>query len=126
LTLTTQELEVATNRRGLSSQVFCCIQIGYFKAVNIAQHYFNNCTLSTQEITKHEHYTQCNAIMQIFGYVPWSVDHEQLLFVNQIAKHLGICKVTLYNYLRYRNVAIGAYNKSHLYKLYLIYNFYIY
>ena len=97
LTLTTQELEVATNRRSLSNQVFCCIQIGYFKAVNlffgkdwatinkddadfIAQQYFNNCTLGTQEITKHEYYTQCNAIMQIFGYVPWSVDHEQLLF----------------------------------------------
>ncbi len=85
LTLTPQELDIAISRRGLSNQIFCCIQIGYFKAVNlffgkdcskinkddtdfIVQQYFNNCTVSHQEITKHEYYTQCNAIMQIFGY----------------------------------------------------------
>jgi DNA invertase Pin-like site-specific DNA recombinase len=36
---------------------------------------------------------------------------EGKLSVNQIAKHLGICKVTLYNYLRHRNVAISGYTK---------------
>ena len=37
---------------------------------------------------------------------------EGKLSVNQIAKQLGIAKVTLYNYLRYRNVQIGGYSKK--------------
>jgi DNA invertase Pin-like site-specific DNA recombinase len=34
---------------------------------------------------------------------------EGKISVNQIAKQLGIAKVTLYNYLRHRNVPIGSY-----------------
>ena len=34
---------------------------------------------------------------------------EGKISVNQIAKQLGIAKVTLYNYLRHRNVSIGSY-----------------
>ncbi len=37
---------------------------------------------------------------------------EGKISVNQIAKQLGIAKVTLYNYLRYRNVPIGSYTKK--------------
>ena len=37
---------------------------------------------------------------------------EGKISVNQIAKQLGIAKVTLYNYLRHRNVPIGGYTKK--------------
>lgn len=37
---------------------------------------------------------------------------ENLLSVSEIAKSLGICKATLYKYLRSRNVKIGVYNKA--------------
>ena len=37
---------------------------------------------------------------------------EGKISVNQIAKQLGIAKVTLYNYLRHRNVPIGSYTKK--------------
>lgn len=37
---------------------------------------------------------------------------EGKLSVQEIANKLGICKGTLYSYLRYRNVPIGAYKKA--------------
>jgi DNA invertase Pin-like site-specific DNA recombinase len=37
---------------------------------------------------------------------------EKNLSVSQIAKQLGICKATLYAYLRYRKVDIGSYNSK--------------
>ena len=37
---------------------------------------------------------------------------EGKLSVNKIAKELGIAKKTLYSYLRFRKVTIGAYSKE--------------
>lgn len=37
---------------------------------------------------------------------------ENLLSVNEIASSLGICKATLYKYLRYRGVEIGEYSRK--------------
>ncbi|NUM32953.1 MAG: recombinase family protein [Candidatus Brocadiae bacterium] len=41
-----------------------------------------------------------------------SLYEEKILSVQEIADKLGICKSTLYNYLRYRGVEISPYEKS--------------
>ena len=38
---------------------------------------------------------------------------EGKMGVNQIAEEIGVSKMTLYKYLRYRKVKIGNYNKTH-------------
>lgn len=35
LTLTSDELELVMNRKSWSAKVYCCLQIGYFKSVNL-------------------------------------------------------------------------------------------
>lgn len=97
LNLTEVELQVALNRRSFSAQVYCILQIGYFKAVKsffridleqadpedisfILQQYFNNTHLETQIISKHEHYAVCKEIASLFGYMPWTKTYEADLY----------------------------------------------
>jgi TnpA family transposase len=98
LTLTDKELQVVLSRKSLSTKVYCALQIGYFKAVKlffqvfwddidcedihfILQQYFLEQDLEEPEIiSKHEYYTQCNAIVALFEYSMWSREHQSLLY----------------------------------------------
>jgi hypothetical protein len=74
LPLSAQELALASSRPGLQAQVYCALQVGYFKAKHaffrfawaeveedcafVLTRYFNDQVLEPRAITKHEHFTQ--------------------------------------------------------------------
>ena len=95
--LTDAELQIALTRHNLSTQVYCMLQIGYFKAVKmffrvtwkevdcadvdfILLQYFQGASFDAQIVSKHEHYAQCSQIALLFGYTQWAKSKEQSLF----------------------------------------------
>jgi hypothetical protein len=93
LTLTEEELQLALSHKSLSAKVYCILQVGYFKAVqlffqltwqqidsddiNLALH-----DLNQTPITKHEYYTQCTAIAVLFKYSLWSQNAQAMLYAH--------------------------------------------
>ena len=87
LALTETELAFASSRPGLPAQVYCILQIGYFKAKHaffrfawsevvddcafVLSHYFHGEPFEHKPITKHEHYAQRERIAELFGYRSW-------------------------------------------------------
>ncbi|GAB6194512.1 hypothetical protein JCM39068_42680 [Desulfocastanea catecholica] len=73
LALTETELALASSRPGLQAQIYCVLQIGYFKAKHtffrydwneveddcafVLSRYFHGEAIESKPITKHEHYT---------------------------------------------------------------------
>jgi TnpA family transposase len=96
LSLSGPELALASSRPGLHAQVWCALQIGYFKAKHaffrfnwddaqedctfVLTRYFKDQPFHRQAITKHEHYTQRTMIAALFSYRLWSAD-----FLTQLA-----------------------------------------
>lgn len=93
LTLTNEEQKLALSRPHLSAKVYCALQIGYFKAMQmffrfkwddidqenitfVLQQYLTDQQFDAQHITKHEYYKQCSAIASFFGYSLWSKHFE--------------------------------------------------
>ena len=90
LALSETELMLATSRPGLHAQVYCILQIGYFKAKHAFFHfdwseveddcafvlsrYFIGDAFERKPITNHEHYTQRGCITELFGYRLWTSD----------------------------------------------------
>jgi len=90
LSLSETELALATSRPGFHAQVYCVLQIGYFKAKHaffrfdwsmveddcafVLSRYFHGETFAGREITNHEHYTQRGLIAELFGYQLWSTE----------------------------------------------------
>ncbi|MCE3605731.1 Tn3 family transposase [Massilia sp. P8910] len=90
LALTETELALASSRPGLHAQVYCVLQIGYFKAKQsffrfdwtdvdddgtfVLNHYFHDEAFDRKPITKHEHYAQRGQIAELFGYQLWTAD----------------------------------------------------
>ncbi|KPW75715.1 Transposase [Pseudomonas amygdali pv. ciccaronei] len=90
LSLSETELAFAGNRPSLSAQVYCFLQIGYFKAKHaffrfdwneveddctfVLSRYFHGETFERKPITKHEHYTQREGVSELFGYRLWTAD----------------------------------------------------
>lgn len=90
LPLSGPELALANGRPGLGTQVYCALQIGYFKAKHaffrftwddaqadcrfVLTRYFNDQLFHAQAISKHEHYAQRAIIAELFGYRLWSAD----------------------------------------------------
>jgi hypothetical protein len=88
LSLSEAELALACGRPGLRAQVYCILQIGYFKAKHAffrfawdeveddgaftLSRYFNGQVFERKPVTKHEHYTQRVLIAKLFGYQLWS------------------------------------------------------
>jgi hypothetical protein len=90
LALTETELALANNRPSLHAQVYCILQIGYFKAKHaffrfdwdeveddcafVLSRYSNEKPSNSKPktITKHEHYTQRERIAELFSYQPWA------------------------------------------------------
>jgi hypothetical protein len=101
LVLMETELTVASSRPGLHAQVYCVLQIGYFKAKRaffrfdwsdveddcafILSRYFHSETFARKPITKHEHYTQRERVAELFGYRPWTAD-----FLPQLGQPLNM------------------------------------
>ena len=96
LTLTDAEQQLMYSRHDLSGKIYCALQMGYFKAKQlffrfsweetvsedvtfIGQHYFSEQALELHPITKHEHYVQCHAIADLFGYQLWSKHFKPLV-----------------------------------------------
>jgi TnpA family transposase len=90
LSLSETELALATSRPSFSVQVYCVLQIGYFKAKHaffrfdwsmveddcafVLSRYFHGEAFERKEITDHEHYTQRGLIAELFGYRLWSTE----------------------------------------------------
>lgn len=103
LNLTPEEQLLMRSRANLSNQVYCAIQIGYFKAKHmffslnwaevqedtdfIMQEYFSGQTFNPTPITKHQYYAQCHTIASHFGYQLWAKEFE-LLLTNQATQIL--------------------------------------
>ena len=96
LTFEPQEWELISKSPSFHAQIYCALQIGYFKAKNfffkfsldkvpkedihfILSCYFPNELLETFTITKHEYYLQQELICQLFGYKVWSDDFTEAL-----------------------------------------------
>ena len=91
LALTETELALASSRPGLHAQVYCLLQIGYFKAKHaffrfdwseveddcafVLSRYFHGEAFECKPITKHEHYTQRERVAALFGYQLWTADY---------------------------------------------------
>ena len=90
LSLSEAELALACSRPGLHAQVYCVLQIGYFKAKHAFFHfawsdveddcafvltrYFIGQGFAPHPITKLEHFAQRVLIAELFGYRLWSAD----------------------------------------------------
>jgi TnpA family transposase len=101
LSLSEAELALASCRPSLHAQVYCVLQIGYFKAKHaffrftwddvqddcayVLTRYFNGQTFEPNAITKHEYYRQRVLIAEQFGYRLWSADFLPQ-FVEQTAQ----------------------------------------
>ncbi|EDU9115882.1 DUF4158 domain-containing protein, partial [Salmonella enterica subsp. enterica serovar Cotham] len=88
LALAENELALASSRPSIHAQVYCILQIGYFKAKNdffrfywrdveddcafVLSRYFQGEAFETKQISKHEHYSQRGKIAALFGYQPWA------------------------------------------------------
>lgn len=95
LALTDAELALASSRPGISAQVYCILQIGYFKAKHtffrfdwndveddgafVLSRYFHGEPFERRAITKYEHYTQRERVAELFGYRPWAAGFLQQL-----------------------------------------------
>lgn len=88
LALDESELVLACGRQGRHAQIYCILQIAYFKAKHlffrfgwsdvkddcnfILSRYFHGEPLPEQSPTKHERYAQREKICALYGYRPWS------------------------------------------------------
>jgi len=90
LAFTEAEQALASSRPGLHAQVYCLLQIGYFRAKHAFFHfnwndveddfafvlsrYFHGEAIERKPITKHERYTQRELVAELFGYQLWAAD----------------------------------------------------
>lgn len=95
LALTEAELALMASRPSLHAQVYCALQIGYFKAKQaffrfewtdvsddtafVLSRYFNDEPFEQKLVSNHEHYTQRKLIASLFGFQPWAAEFQQQL-----------------------------------------------
>lgn len=88
LALDESELTLACSRQGLHAQIYCILQIAYFKAKHlffrfgwddvkddcnfVLSRYFHGESLPDKLPSKHERYAQRNKICALYDYQPWS------------------------------------------------------
>lgn len=95
-TFTQEEIDLICRCREFRAQVYCAIQIGYFKAKHIffkfslnripkedihfiLTRYFENKELSEFNVTKHEYRFQQSEILKLFGYALWTKSNLPLV-----------------------------------------------
>ncbi|MGH1506556.1 Tn3 family transposase [Ralstonia solanacearum] len=87
LALTESELSLASSRPSISAQIYCVLQIGYFKAKHaffrfdwdeveedydfVLSRYFHDDSFERKSISRHEYYAQRELIAELYGYRPW-------------------------------------------------------
>lgn len=102
LALDESELVLVNGRNGLHAQLYCLLQIAYFKAKHLffrfgwndvqddcsfaLSRYFPGEALPEKLPTKHERYAQREKICALYGYRPWSSSLSSLL--EQQASHI--------------------------------------
>ena len=105
LTLSQSELDLVMSRRSWSARVYCCLQIAYFKAVNlffkvawsefsnktisfILEQYFYDQKIKLSRITDYEYYTQCTAIAELYSFRMWESQFSDPLLdkANELVK----------------------------------------
>lgn len=90
LALSEDELALVNSRPSITAQVYCALQIGYFKAKNaffrfdwgeveddcafMLSRYFHDHQFERKLIASHEHYIQRKWITKLFCYQPWTAD----------------------------------------------------
>lgn len=96
LILTDDEIVLALSRLGLAAQIYCTLQIAYFKAkqfffnftlkeVNkddlhfILEHYFSSIKLKQFVVSDYEFFEQRRLITAQFGYRRWSTEYKPIL-----------------------------------------------
>lgn len=96
LLLSESEKMLAFSRADFTEQVYCTLQIAYFKAKQfffnftlhevsdsnisfILDRYFLSRKLKRFEMSKHEYYEQCTKITALFGYQRWSKNFTPML-----------------------------------------------
>lgn len=100
-TFTEPEQQLFFSRPTRAAQVYCALQIGYFKAKQlffqfdgceveidvdfIVSSYFSPQVIEEIIISKHEHYTQCVKIAKLFGYQRWAKLHNK-----KVSDHLTL------------------------------------
>ncbi len=88
LALDASELALACSRQELHAQIYCILQIAYFKAKHlffrfgwndvkddcsfVLSRYFHGESLPDKPISKHERYAQRGKICALYGWQPWS------------------------------------------------------
>ena len=99
LALSENELALVLRRKDIPNQVYCLIQIGYFKAKHTffrfsledvpqedvafaLQRYFQGLVLVTKPVSQYEYYAQRNEIIRLFGYCLWA-ETNRPAFVSQ-------------------------------------------
>lgn len=97
LILTDDEQKLVYSRSNLSAQLYCALQVGYFKAKHlffdfdwnessqedidfIMKYYFSDKVFTPAAITQYEYYDQVKKISSLFGYRLWSKDDSELLY----------------------------------------------
>ena len=102
LSLSEAELALISSRPSLHAQIYCALQIGYFKAKHaffrfdwrdveddtafVLSRYFNGESFEPNPITKHEYYRQREQIAQLFSYHLWVTNY--LTQLTQQAKQI--------------------------------------
>jgi len=90
LALTEAELALMASRPSFHAQLYCALQIGYFKAKQaffrfawaditddtafVLSRYFNDEPFEPKLVSNHEHYTQQKLIAALFGFQPWATE----------------------------------------------------
>jgi Domain of unknown function (DUF4158) len=93
---TAAERDLAEQRKGFAPQLYCMVQIGYFKAKNaffnlaanavpaedvafLIERYFPGRPATFRPVAAHEQYAQRTAIAKLFGYRLWSATDQPSL-----------------------------------------------
>jgi hypothetical protein len=130
-TFTQEEIDLICRCREFHSQVYCAIQIGYFKAKHmffkfslsripkedihfILTRYFEDRELSEFNVTKHEYRFQQNEILKLFGYALWTKENVPLAkkYAEDIAKREATPKFILqelFHFLKEKKIVRPGY-----------------
>lgn len=129
--LTNEEQQIMLSRPTLSAQVYCGLQIGYFKAKHmffdfdwsyvpkadiafLLKQYWTEQPFSSQPITKYEYYTQIKEIIKLYDYRLWSKEYTELLsdHISKVAKrdiNMAFILTELLQFIRNRRIVRPGY-----------------
>lgn len=113
LTFHSEEQDIFYSRPSISSQIYCALQLGYFKAKQlffdftwkeippedwkfILENYFPDHKLMKYDVSRHEFYLQRTSIMQYFKYSNWNNKKHQKILVDKLESLVKIDTLTVF------------------------------